>query len=73
MREVGEDRLGGCAQPHPTRIVVSLVEELPELFQEHLVIGEDHVLLAAELAEERRAGDAGRPLAICSTDVWSNP
>ncbi|KAG4074509.1 hypothetical protein HA402_011243 [Bradysia odoriphaga] len=56
--EVAEHGFGCCAHGAPG-VVVPVREELAQLLEQHLVIGEDHVLFAAELAEEGRAGDAG--------------
>src|SRR5690606_20708928 len=57
-REVREDRGRGFADGEPW-IRVPGRKEGPQLIEQHLVVGEDDVLLAAELAEEGRTRDAG--------------
>lgn len=56
MCKVREHVLGCLAHSQP-RIGVPLGEEGAQFIQQDLVIGEDDVFLAAELAKERRAGD----------------
>ena len=54
VREVLEDALGCLAHGDP-RVGVTAFEPFPQLVEQHLVVGEDDVFLAAELAEERAA------------------
>ena len=57
--EMREDVVGCLAHGHPG-VGVRLGQEVTQLGQQQFVVGEDHVVLAAELAEERRPRDARR-------------